>query len=403
MHYLFCSPFFYPELISTGKYNSELVRALVRSGANVDVIASHPIYPSWKINETSLAMSGVDIYRGGQSIKYPKNIYLRRAFLEFWFSWHVITTYYRLRPTHAAIVQIYPPSLFAIFLHKIVSKNVVRIAVIHDLQGIFVPSSKGLIYSLLGKVINWVEKSAFLRCDRLIFLSQAMANHAIKNYSLSTKKCFVCYPFYTDFESIGSGKSLFNTLSSTKFKVVYSGALGEKQNSEGLYTFMNLLARTFDDIECHIFSEGPIFDALKLKSTTTANYVNLHPLVASVDLNELYERSDIQIIPQSKNTSDGSLPSKLPNLMASGVPIFAICDKQSELECILSESGGGIAVSTWDIYELLEIFNSFRSSLPNFSRHDRKHSLKAYVESKFSINLTVNCINEALQSKIKAI
>jgi colanic acid biosynthesis glycosyl transferase WcaI len=399
MNYLFCSPFFYPELIGSGKYNSEIVRALVRSGAKVDVIASHPIYPSWEIKETSLAMTGVDIYRGGKWIKYPKNVYLRRAFLEIWFSWHVIVTYFRLRSPPSAIIQIFPPSLFAIFLHRIVSKNVVQIAVVHDLQGIFVDSSKGLIYSLLGKAINWVEKSVFLRCDRLIFLSQAMANHAIKKYSLSNQKCFVCYPFYIDLGSIGSGRSLLNTLSPKKFQVVYSGALGEKQNSDGLYSFMNLLAHTFDDIECHIFSDGPIFDALKLNSTS-ASYVNLHPLVASEDLNELYERSDIQIIPQAKNTSDGSLPSKLPNLMASGVPIFAICDEKSELEHILAESSGGIAVSTWDIHELLEKFNSYRVSLTNYSRLDRKRAMMAYVESRFSIDLTLNCINEALEYEV---
>jgi colanic acid biosynthesis glycosyl transferase WcaI len=402
MNYLFCSPFFYPELISTGKYNSELVRALVKSGAKVDVIASHPIYPSWEIKETSLSMSGVNISRGGQSIRYPKNIYLRRAVLEIWFALHVVITYHRLKSTHLALIQIFPPSLFAMFLHKMIPRSVVRIAVVHDLQGIFVPSSKGLIYSFLGKAINWVEKSTFTRCDRLIFMSQAMANRAIKNYSLPPKKCFVCYPFYTAFESIGSGKSLLNILSPTKFKVVYSGALGEKQNSEGLYSFMNLLAHTFDDIECHIFSEGPIFDALKLNSTS-ASYVNLHPLVASEDLSELYERSDIQIIPQAQNTSDGSLPSKLPNLMASGVPIFAICDKQSELEHILAESTGGIAVSTWDIHELLKKFNSYRISLADISRLERKRAMRSYIESKFSINSTLSCINDAIKSEIEAI
>jgi hypothetical protein len=45
---LLLSPFFFPEPISTGRYNTFLVQALVDKGVHVDVICFHPLYPNWR-------------------------------------------------------------------------------------------------------------------------------------------------------------------------------------------------------------------------------------------------------------------------------------------------------------------------------------------------------------------
>ena len=44
---LIVSPFFYPELISTGKANQHLAEAFVAEGHGVTVVCSHPLYPTW--------------------------------------------------------------------------------------------------------------------------------------------------------------------------------------------------------------------------------------------------------------------------------------------------------------------------------------------------------------------
>ena len=46
----------------------------------------------------------------------------------------------------------------------------------------------------------------------------------------------------------------------------------------------------------------------------------------------MYYNSSVQIIPQKENTSKGSLPSKLPNLLASGCKVLVITDPKSEIE-----------------------------------------------------------------------
>src|SRR5665213_3397126 len=83
---LIVSPFFYPELISTGKANQHLAEAFVSESHGVTVVCSHPLYPTWVPQPSSAEIQGVTILRGGAGIRYPKAMPLRRLLLEAWFA-----------------------------------------------------------------------------------------------------------------------------------------------------------------------------------------------------------------------------------------------------------------------------------------------------------------------------
>jgi colanic acid biosynthesis glycosyl transferase WcaI len=87
---LLLSPFFFPEPISTGRYNTFLVQALVDKGVHVDVICFHPLYPNWRPRRSNKGLNGARISRGGAWMRFPKNNLLRRAVLEAGFLLHVI-------------------------------------------------------------------------------------------------------------------------------------------------------------------------------------------------------------------------------------------------------------------------------------------------------------------------
>ena len=53
---LIISPFFFPEPISTGKYNTELALALRDKGHNVTFLCFHPFYPNWVIKKSNLSL-----------------------------------------------------------------------------------------------------------------------------------------------------------------------------------------------------------------------------------------------------------------------------------------------------------------------------------------------------------
>ena len=85
----------------------------------------------------------------------------------------------------------------------------------------------------------------------------------------------------------------------------------------------------------------------RLKKLNTNSDIHFHKLVNIDELEELYNRSDVQIIPQKKGTSKGSLPSKLPNLLASKCKVFLITDKNSELENFFIDNNLDFVTNDW--------------------------------------------------------
>ena len=65
-----------------------------------------------------------------------------------------------------------------------------------------------------------------------------MKDTAKEIYALDKNKLQVQYPFVTK-KVQDKTNALTNILFNDKINIVYSGALGEKQNPEGLYAFFN--------------------------------------------------------------------------------------------------------------------------------------------------------------------
>jgi colanic acid biosynthesis glycosyl transferase WcaI len=395
---LFLSPFFYPESISTGRYNTFLVQALVRAGSEVHVVASHPLFPSWKPKISRLSLDGVSIHRGGSFLAYSKYPLLRRLILELWFSFHVLTFWFsnnsRLpsparKPSSLVVVSVFPPSLFFAFLSFFLPKSVRRVGIVHDLQGIY--AARGtFIHRLLGRVIHYIEQRSFTACDTMVFLSTSMLSSAVHSYGLDKRRCIVSHPFVTLPPTATSTSKVSIDLRSDCYHVVYSGALGDKQEPDKLLAFLGKLQARAPFLQCHIFSAGPHFDRLRPAALRLG--VSLHDLVPSDELTLLYSKSSVQIIPQSFGTGEGSLPSKLPNLLASGVPVFVVCDPSSELGSLVRSLNAGVVCHQWSSDILVE---SFLSAWPYFQSEThahRKARLGPFIAEIFSLQPVIDKI-----------
>tara|TARA_B100001093_G_scaffold511761_1_gene580374 strand:- start:181 stop:1365 length:1185 start_codon:yes stop_codon:yes gene_type:complete len=336
------SPFFYPELISTGKYNTELVRELAGSGRQIDVLCSHPLYPDWIPAKSVATLPGVRIHRAGRSLRYPKNLFLRRAVLELWFAIFVLTRWPLLYRSDL-IISIVPPSLFLSMISWAFGKK--SVSIVHDLQVVHVGESPSRLKKIIAGIITVVEGFG-LRSSRLtVFLSEEMRQLSMKLYSVSKSGSQVIYPPVTvsDFSDKGS---LSSQLWGDEVNIVYSGALGEKQSPWHLMELAREIVRVGNGYTFNFFSGGPIFEELKDKNTD--DRIRFYQLVREDELGELLGKSSVQIIPQAPGTSAGSLPSKLPNVLASGSLLLVITDKGSELEMLLNQQSGVAVETTWD-------------------------------------------------------
>jgi len=385
------SPFFYPEIISTGKYNTYLVMALQRLGYSIDVVASYPLYPDWKPRKTSSSLENVNIFRGGL-FPYPKAMVLRRFQLELGFMFHCIR--YMLSKNRGdgdIIIPVFPPMLFFLAIFALLPTKANKIGIVHDVQGIMANVANSLMKSGLLAFIRYFEKKVFHKCDKLIFVSKSMAEKAITDYDLKPDKVVACYPFVNIDKSILTD-DLAPLFPAEKKHIVYSGALGEKQNPFELLKLFQSFVQTRDDTICHIFSRGPLVDELKEINHVNTDRIRFHDLVPEKNLYELYLRSDIQIIPQKPGTSEGSIPSKLPNILASGVPTFLIGDSHSDLANLVKKSGIGYCAETWQSDILVTQLNAFLESSQQHNHNVRQNMVSDFVKDNFGIDQLIKMI-----------
>ena len=388
---LIVSPFFYPELISTGKANQHLAEAFVLEGHGVTVICSHPLYPAWIPVRSKARIPGMTIVRGGAAIRYPRAMPLRRLKLEAWFAFFAARSVWRRRKKIDVVVSVLPPSLFVLFLNRIFPKRVRRVAVVHDLQGILAAQEKGFVRRAIIHLIHAVESRVFRSQDLCIFFSEDMARIAQQSYGLDTAKIAVQYPSITltashsAIAAASTAHHLDALFPPDKLHVVYSGALGYKQNSQQLVALMQAAAERHPEVQFHVLSGGPFYESLRAEyERRPGPRVQFHPLVAEQDLAELYARSAIQIIPQAEGTESAALPSKLPNLLAAGVHLLAICSSGSEVERIIQLAGTGSIATLWDENLFLTRLNEALEIVRRESAAARRARVEPLLE-RFSI------------------
>ena len=363
---LIISPFFFPEPISTGKYNTELALALRDKGHDVTFLCFHPFYPEWKIKKSNLELKNIKIVRGGRFLFFTKKTFLRRIILELSFTFFVIRKLMTHQKNKDILITIFPPSLAFYVSLPFLNKKLNKIGIVHDLQEIYSAEKKGFLNKVVKFFIHKVENKCFQKNDKLIFLSNEMKKEAITTYNLEEKKLNVQYPFINI--SLNKTDKLSKIINKQTTNIVYSGALGEKQNPFKLYDFFNKASVRNPNLKFYFFSEGLVYNQLKSKNSN--KNILFYNLVDKENLKELYDLSDVQIIPQKENTSKGSLPSKLPNILASRCKVMIITDLNSEIEKIFKENNLTTICTNWDIEYLIKSLNELLKSKVDYKKQN---------------------------------
>ena len=262
------------------------------------------------------------------------------------------------------------------------------ITLVADLQSIHVGEGSGVIRKLIFSLIGWVERLTFNASDHLVFMSDAMLDTVGRENLDRRIGVDVCYPGVTiGKRETDTGDSL-QFIESSNTNIVYSGALGEKQNPEFLYRLFAEAASLDRTLHFYVLSEGDLFERIKSMGAGKGSRITFLPLVSEDDLVELYAKSNVQVVPQKPGTSDGSLPSKVPNLMSNHVPIFAITDKDGDLSNLLDQYPLGCHTQSTDVSIAAEELVKFVQSVRARSQldEDEKKFIEAQLSSKFSFD-----------------
>ncbi len=343
-----------PEPIGIGPYTSGLVEALAARGHEVRAVVGNAYYPHWRpwpgqrgwSTEPAgrIRIDRVPHYiprqpRGPARLAHHLSfalaaapVMLRNAL--FW------------RPDKVITIA---PSLMAAPLALLAARVAGATSWLH-LQDFEVEAA--LATGLLGKgnplvpMLGRTERGILCAFDRVSSISPAMCRR-LSHKGVAAERISE----HRNWANIDAVAPLARPSSfreewaiTTRHVALYSGALGRKQGLDLVVDAARLLAHR-EDITFVICGNGPYRAELEAVAMGLSN-IRFHDLQPLDQMSDLLGLATVHLLPQIAGAADLVLPSKLPNMLASGRPVIATASEGTGL--FDEVSGCGLAVEPGD-------------------------------------------------------
>ena len=257
----------------------------------------------------------------------------------------------------------------------------------------------------LGKVgNNWavrrLRKSLFdiyRRCDRMVVLSQDMANLLIDGGVTSDRISIV--PNWADTDKIAptNGVNRFREQHQLgqRFIAMYSGNLGLTQRLEEFVETAELLKTRADIMFCFVGRGSQEIALRKLVQTRQLTNVKFIDYQPQSELTHSLTAADIHLVPLTKLLSRCLMPSKLYGILAAGRPFLTNAPAGSELHAISTHHKVGLTVepgSTRDIADRILWAADHPAELEIMG-----HNARQLAESEYTQHRSIAKFREVLQ------
>jgi len=354
MRILVITPHFEPDTAPTGVIVTSLVEEWVEQGHQIEVVTSLPWYEKHEIEnhwkgrlfrrEEKESVTVTRLHPFPQD----KNKLLRRllSFLAFSFLATIVSL--AKKGPFDAVVALSPPLTLG---------NVGKVAAVRhrcklilNLQDIFpdVAVALGKIKSRSSiKLLEKYEKFTYGGSDAITVLSKDLEENVNKKIDrIKIPPQVEVIPNFLISSSVKPEDRLTSYREEhqlgEKFVVMYAGNLGNSQSFE-LITDAARKHDERDDIVYVINGGGVMSNKLKQQANELKNLVvvDYQPIER---LSEVLATADLHLVPLRAGLGDMSVPSKIYSIFASGRPVIASVDPGTEIERIVTESEGGIAV-----------------------------------------------------------
>ncbi len=362
---------FFPEFIGCGKYTAELAFSLVEKGHRVEVVTAPPHYPGWSVRSPYKAwgyahetMRGVVVRRcpifarsggGLRRALAPLSFALFAAPLVFW----------RILVCRPDVVLCVEPTLFSAPAALLAAKIAGARAVLH-VQDLEIDAAFAVGH-LRGKwfhdMARAFERLVLRNFDLTVTISRKM-RQALLEKGIRPERAIVIRN-WIDLDAVQPPPpdklNVFRDelgLDRETFVTLYAGHIGAKQ---AIDVFLDAARLCLDARRLHfvVAGEGP------KKSELLARYENLPnvsflPLQPAERFNQLLDLADLHVLPQMKQVADLALPSKLGAMLASGKPIVATAEPDTELAQMLR--GSALLAPAGDPAALAKVIKTAASS-----------------------------------------
>ncbi len=347
-HITIISVNFYPEDSSTGLYTTEMADFLAAKGHKVSVITGVPYYPQWEINQNYSngkrflheRKGDINIYR--YKLYVPKNpSFLKRVLHLTDFTLGSIRNLFKIKNCDLVISVV--PFTSNVFLGWLLSKKkkAKLWAHIQDfefdaaIESGMVKNKCGLKSKGFG-VLFWIEKVLLKKTNINSTISFGMIN---KLQSKAGRSVYYFPNWVNPLKINPATARKHDFLTSSKFKILYSGNIGAKQD----WAFFIKIIRHFKneaDIEFIIVGDGAMKSWLLQETKEYKNVKYFNP-IAYGQLSDLLCSADTHFLFQKSDVIDTVMPSKLLGMMSSGKPSIVTGNLKSEVAKVFAESSGG--------------------------------------------------------------
>lgn len=341
---------FSPELIGVGKYTGEMAQWLTERGHAVRVVTAFPYYPQWRIDKP---------YRGSvyrRERRGEVNVYR----CPLWVPRRPGAAWRRVLHLLSFAISSAPVAIW--------QGTVWRPEIVIGIEPTLCAAPAALAAARFGGARAWLHvqdlevEAAFgvdlLRGDRLRRAASRIEGAILGAFgnvsSISRRMCarlaakgapqerIRLVPNWVDTTEIfplahpSPMRRAFG-LEEHATVALYAGNMNEKQGLDTLVAAARALL-AHRDIQFVLAGEGAARARIAAAGAGLAN-LRLLPLQPTERLNDLLNLADIHLLPQRRGVADLVMPSKALGMMASGRPIVAGTDPDTELGAVVASCG----------------------------------------------------------------
>ena len=379
---------YYPEDTAIGLYSTQMAEYLQLNNWEVTVVTGFPYYPQWKIEDSysgngkflEETINNVRVLRYKQFVP-SKPTFIKRILHIIDFTIGSKSNINKIKKSKIVLSVI--PFTSSAWLGTKLSKRLNAKHWIHiqdfefdiALESGITPNSG--INKYLSNRLSKFESSILNSADIVSTISFGMMDRL--KTKCSTKSIY--FPNWIDPNYIDPKKAKKHSiLKSKKFKVLYSGNIGKKQDWNLFLKVINHFKNN-NQIEFYIVGDGSFKDQLIEKMEELDN-VYLFPPVPYEELNDLLCSADLHFLFQKDDVIDSVMPSKILGMLASNVPTLVTGNINSEIAKIINTNKIGYFYSAKENHALLKKIHKLSSLV--FQNEKMVENARNFIIETFS-------------------
>lgn len=389
-----------PDIASASLLMEELANGLKDKNYNIEVLTSQPIYNTETKSKEYEKINGVNIYRI-ESSGLNKNLKYVKILNSIWFFLNICMKLLFSEDSKNVIYLLTsnPPilPLFGLLIKMLKGNKFVLL--LYDINP---DASEKLGYvsknSIIVKLWIYFNELVFKKSKYIIVMSEQMKTYVLESYLKNdlrkSDKIHVIHNWADPkfIKPLNKDDSIFikNNNLTGKFVINYSGNIGIAQKFDGLLK-ASLLLRDFD-IAFIFFGDGVnkkrIMEFVEQNRLSNFYFQGYKPKQV---LNEVLSASDVSVVHLESEVERFCMPSKLYYIIATGKPILAFCNKNSDLGKIINEAQCGFIVSHNEPEEIARIIMELKS---NKELRDRMSlNGRSYFLEHFTLEIAIEKYN----------